>query len=501
MTHHGAKEAKGRGTMARWRGFQAGVLVLSLLALASCNQPPAEKQAARTPSRYDSRQTFAPLTLPTPVNVYRAGDGTPGPDYWQNRADYKIAADLDPKTATLTGDETITYTNNSPTTLKALWLQLDENSYRKNARSRFATGGTRRFVPQATDGFVLDTVETETGGFAQKADYIVSDTRMQIRLAQPLKSKGGQIRIHIRYHYTVPAGSSGRTGHAPTKNGEIFDLAQWYPRMAVYDDLRGWDTLPYLGSEFYLEYGDIDYAVTVPWDMLVAGSGELTNPDEVLTATERARLAEARKSDKTVMIRTAAEINDPKSRPKQSGTLTWRFHMSDTRDVAFSASRRLHLGRGAHRTCRAARPRWRNRSIRWKGPARKAGAAPPNISSMRWRISRAAGRSIPIRWPPAWAGRSTAWNIPPSPSTATRTRAGVCSGSPRTRSAIPGFRWWWASTSGAINGWMKASTPSSTSMSPRISRNMVPSATANMPRMAAIRWRRSCPCWKTPKRR
>ena len=162
---------------------------------------------------------------------------------------------------------------------------------------------------------------------------------MQVRLPTALKAKGGRIKLHIRYHYTVPAGSAGRTGHAPTKNGEIFDLAQWYPRMAVFDDLRGWDTLPYLSAEFYLEYGDVDYAVTVPWDMLVAGSGELVNPEEVLTATERARLAQARGSDKTVMIRTAPEINDPTSRPRQDGTLTWRFHMSDTRDVAFSASR------------------------------------------------------------------------------------------------------------------------------------------------------------------
>ena len=90
--------------------------------------------------------------------------------------------------------------------------------------------------------------------------------------------------MHIRYHYTVPGGFGGRTGTCATTNGEIYDIAQWYPRMAVYDDLRGWDTLPYLGAEFYLEYGDFDYSVTVPWDMLVAGSGELQNPQEVLTA-------------------------------------------------------------------------------------------------------------------------------------------------------------------------------------------------------------------------
>jgi hypothetical protein len=322
--------------MAVTRGFLIGAAALSVLA--GCDKPDAQKSAAAS-GVYNPRETFAPLTLPTPVNSYRGGDGAPGPDYWQNRADYKIAATLDADAAVLSGDETITYTNNSPTALTALWVQLDENIYRKEARSHYSAGIARRAVAQTTDGFVLDAVEIGEGSQAVKAENVVSDTRMQVRLPSALKAKGGQIKLHIRYHYTVPAGSSGRTGHAPTKNGEIFDLAQWYPRMAVYDDLRGWDTLPYLASEFYLEYGDFDYAVTVPWDMLVAGSGELVNPEEVLTQTERARMAAARASDKTVMIRTAAEIGDPASRPKQSGTLTWRFHMADTRDVAFSASK------------------------------------------------------------------------------------------------------------------------------------------------------------------
>jgi hypothetical protein len=122
------------------------------------------------------------------------------------------------------------------------------------------------------------------------------------------------------------------------EHGEIYDIAQWYPRMCVYDDLRGWDTLPYIGSEFYLEYGHFDYYVTVPWNFLVAGGGELVNLAEVLTAKEIARLDEARHSDKTVYIRAPEETTDPASRPKQSGTLTWHFHMDHTRDVAFSAS-------------------------------------------------------------------------------------------------------------------------------------------------------------------
>ena len=319
--------------MTMTRGFAIGALALAVLA--GCDKPEAPKSAGV----YNPRQTFAPFQMPSPVNSYRGPDGAPGPDYWQNRADYKIAATLDPASAGLSGEETITYTNNSPVALSALWVLLDENIYAKDARAHFAAGNSRRATPQTTDGFVLEAVEIGEGSQAVKADTIVSDTRMQVRLPEAVKAKGGQIKLHIRYHYTVPKGSSGRTGHDATKNGEIFDIAQWYPRMAVFDDLRGWDTLPYLASEFYLEYGDFDYAVTVPWDMLVAGSGELVNPQEVLTEAERQRMTQARQSDKTVMIRAAAEIGDPASRPKQDGTLTWRFHMANTRDVVFSASK------------------------------------------------------------------------------------------------------------------------------------------------------------------
>ncbi|MEO8894802.1 MAG: M1 family peptidase, partial [Rhizomicrobium sp.] len=243
-------------TMAR--GIAVGLLAISALALTGCDRP-AEKQAAQ--GRYDPRRAFAPLALPVAVNSYRAGDGAPGPDYWQNRADYKIAATLDPVKATLTGDEVITYTNNSPTALTALWVQLDENIYKKDARARTAAGASRRAAPQFTDGFVLDAVEVGEGSQAVKAQTVVSDTRMQVRLPEALKAKGGQIKLHIAYHYTVPKGSAGRTGHDTAKDGEIFDLAQWYPRMAVFDDLRGWDTLPYIASEFYLEYGDFDVAM------------------------------------------------------------------------------------------------------------------------------------------------------------------------------------------------------------------------------------------------
>jgi sorbitol-specific phosphotransferase system component IIA len=160
---------------------------------------------------------------------------------------------------------------------------------------------------------------------------------MRVALPTALAPSGGKVEVRVRYHYTVPSDDfGGRTGWLPSPNGEIFSIAQWYPRLQVYDDLRGWDTLPYLANEFYLEYGAFDYAVTVPDDMIVAGSGALTNPSEVLSADQRARLAQAQSSPTTVVIRTPEEVA---AATAPTGEKTWRFHMDHTRDVAFSASR------------------------------------------------------------------------------------------------------------------------------------------------------------------
>jgi hypothetical protein len=312
---------------------------VSSLCASAFGQTPAAAHPV-----YDPRVTFAPLALPYPVNLYRSSNGAPGPDYWQNQADYELHAQLDTVAKALKATKTITYTNNSPDTLPSLWVHLEQNIYKKDSRSKLMGGGRGRrnadpSVPTpSTDGFVFDSVEIEAGARRTKAEYIVSDTRMQIRLAEPLKGRGGKLKIHIGYHYQIPGTWGGRTSWGASKNGEIYDMAQWYPRMAVYDDLRGWDTLPYIGSEFYLEYGTFDYYITAPAAMLIAGSGELVNPQDVLTKVQVDRLAEARNSDKTVFIRTAAEVNDPASRPKQGGTLTWYFHMDHTRDVAWSAS-------------------------------------------------------------------------------------------------------------------------------------------------------------------
>jgi hypothetical protein len=301
-----------------------------------------------TGASFDPQALFAPLSLPDAANAFRDGAGKPGPQFWQNRVDYAIQAEIEPSTHTLRGDETITYTNRSPDALDVLWVQLDQNIYRHDSSAATASP---RLRTEFTDGYQLDAVEID----GKPVHFLVDDTRMRVDLPQTLAGGGKQLKLRIRYHYTVPGTWGGRTAVTPTKNGDIYEIAQWFPRMAVYDDLRGWDTQPYLGQEFYLEYGDIDYAVTVPWNYLVAGSGELTNPGDVLTAAQQKRLAQAAQSDATVMIRSPQEVTDPSSRPQQSGKQTWRFHMEHTRDVAFAASpafvwdaARINLPEGKH---------------------------------------------------------------------------------------------------------------------------------------------------------
>jgi hypothetical protein len=291
------------------------------------------------PSNYNPANLFAPGFYTEKGNQVHSPNGDPGPKYWQNRADYKLKASIDTVSKILTGDANISYTNNSPDALPYLWLQMDQNTYKKDARSNYLRGVAPAAAAHTT-GYEIESVYISQNGKTEKANYIITDSRMQIRLPGALTANGGKINLLIRYHYTIPGAFGSRTDYCDTKNGKIFEIAQWFPRMCVYDDAQGWDTLPFLGSgEFYCEYGDIDYSVTVPWDMIVAGSGELMNPAEVLTAKQLARYNQAHNSDKTIMIRSAEEVTQPSSRPVNKGKLTWRFKMMNTRDVAFGASR------------------------------------------------------------------------------------------------------------------------------------------------------------------
>lgn len=319
--------------------FLAALLALIVISANAQRRRHANNSNDTISSNYQPAELFSPLYYSEKGSPVHAANGEPGPKYWQNRVDYNIDAVLDTTAKTLTATEQVTYTNNSPETLQYLWLQLDQNTYKKTARSNFATG----FAPgpnQHTDGYDIQSITITNGKTSAKADFVVSDTRMQIRLPKALAANGAVINFTIKYKYTIPGNFGNRTDYVQTKNGKIYEIAQWFPRMCVYDDTRGWDTLPFLGSgEFYLEYGNIDYKVTAPADMIVAGSGELLNPSEVLTPLQASRLNAAKASDKTVMIRDVNEVTNPSSRPAGKADLTWHFRMLNTRDVAFGASK------------------------------------------------------------------------------------------------------------------------------------------------------------------
>ncbi len=319
---------------------------IGFLALAACllTQQVTHAQSANpTGSVYDPHEAFAPLFYPAYGDDIRAAAGAPGPKYWQNSADYKIDASLDTTEKSLSGTVVITYKNNSPQDLPFVWLQMDQNIYSLQSRGVAITdlSGGRWGNRDAFDGgYELKSVDVVnlTTGKASAADWLVSDTRMQVKLPFSLKT-GGTLKLRIAYSFKIPQYGTDRMGRLETKNGWIYEIAQWYPRMCVFDNVVGWNTLPYLGQgEFYLEYGNIDYSVNVPGDMIVGGSGELLNAAEVLTPAQLHRYQEAKTSEKTVAIRSESDVADPASRPAK-GRLTWRFKCTNTRDVAWAASR------------------------------------------------------------------------------------------------------------------------------------------------------------------
>ena len=217
-------------------------------------------QTNSSSSVYDSQELFAQNFYTKNGNEFRSANGAPGAAYWQNRADYLLHATIDTVNNILAATETIHYSNNSPDVLSSLWLEIDQNTYREDARSNFYTASSKRHVtaPGAhTEGYYFDSITIQYKGKNIKADYNINDTRLQLRLPDALSAKE-KIDIHIKYHYTIPGTFGGRTDFFQTKNGKIYEIAQWYPRMCVYDDLHGWDALPFLGSgEFYCEYGSV----------------------------------------------------------------------------------------------------------------------------------------------------------------------------------------------------------------------------------------------------
>ena len=281
---------------------------------------------------------FRPLELPGP-NEYRAASGRPGHGYWQQRVDYRIDATLDPMANELRGREVITYHNRSPDALPYLWMHLEQNMCAEGSVTSqldqpplVFLGSTFDFSCQGfAGGFVLDTVLVA----GRPVQPVVYGTTMRLDLPAPLAA-GTSLEIVIRWRFKVPAFGGGRMGH----DGTLYEVAQWYPRLAVYDDLRGWNHDPYIGAgEFYLEYGRFDVALTVPADYIVAATGTLQNAQEVLSGPQRTRLAKAATSTDPVAVITKSEAGtSSRTRPTSTGTVTWRFSADSVRDFAFAAS-------------------------------------------------------------------------------------------------------------------------------------------------------------------
>lgn len=317
-------------------------LLALVLALLVSTPAIAQQDAADAPAHNGA--TFAPLDL-TPPNTYRTGSGEPGPDYWQQRADYHVAATLDPATHRLAGTETITYTNNAPHALDYLWIQLDQNLFATDSRgARLQPDGTRWTGFFDDGGFDLTRVELVRGDERVTASTLIDDTRLRIALDQPLPPGGASINVEIDFAFTVPEYGADRMGRLDVAQGTVYEFAQWYPRLYVYDDVNGWNALPYLGQgEFYLEYGAFDVEITVPHDFVVVASGELQNEDEVWTEKQIQRLGQARRSAETISIIAENEVGKPDTRPAGSEMLTWIFHAENVRDFAWAASQAFIL--------------------------------------------------------------------------------------------------------------------------------------------------------------
>jgi hypothetical protein len=293
--------------------------------------------------KYDHQEVFGPVTWPVTAGDTRSASGKPGQHYWQNRADYLIKTNLNetPQDTTITGDVTISYTNNSPDNLDYLWLQLDQNLFRPDSRGAATVpiGGDRFDVKGfSRGGYHIASVSVTYKNQTYTVTPVITDARMQVRLNTPLGAKGDKIQVKVNYSFSIPFYGADRMGRKKFNDGYVYEIAQWYPRMCVYDDVEGWNTLPYMGlGEFYCEYGDFDYYVTAPANMIVVGSGDLQNGAQVLTTTQQTRLARARTSDKTQMIITPDEVGQAATRPFK-GSLTWHFKMLNTRDVSWAAS-------------------------------------------------------------------------------------------------------------------------------------------------------------------
>lgn len=290
--------------------------------------------------------------LPTP-NVYRTASGAPGHQYWQQRADYVIDVTLDENQRRLTASETITYHNNSPDELAYLWVQLDQNRFAPDAAGhlsgeapgfdKFNFGLLRRLLVRESfqGGYEILSV-TDAGG--SPLATTINQTMLRIDLPEPLAA-GGQLSFSIAWTNLIPESkvvrARGGYEHFEQDGNDLYGLAQWFPRMAVYSDATGWQNKQFLGSgEFALEFGDYEVSITAPEDHIVCATGQLENPEQVLSEEQRARLERARSSDAPLFIVTPEEALDNQAE-RDTGTKTWRFNAKNVRDFAWASSRKF----------------------------------------------------------------------------------------------------------------------------------------------------------------
>jgi hypothetical protein len=293
--------------------------------------------------------------LPTP-NTYRTASGAPGESYWQQRADYDIKVEVDDNKQRLIGKETITYTNNSPHVLTYVWVQLDQNvvdpesdTYKTKTNTmseRTSLMQLNAMIDNSFDGgFKLEYVRDILG---KDLKYTVNKTMMRVDLPTPLAAKGGKVVLNISWAYNIndrqnpalSADSRGGYEFFPEDGNYLYTLAQWYPRMAVYDDYNGWQHKQFLGQgEFTLPFGNFTVAITVPADHIVASTGVLQNGKEVLSAEQLKRFEMSKTSDKPMVIVTQAEATE-KEKTKATTKKTWIYKAENVRDFAFGTSRK-----------------------------------------------------------------------------------------------------------------------------------------------------------------
>jgi hypothetical protein len=330
--------------MIHWPRTLLGVLLISTSPLLAQRGTPVPATApASTTIQYDrtgvgDTSMFAPINIRA-ANEFRAASGAPGPKYWQNRADYDIKATLDTTAKMLHGSLRLRYTNNSPDTLRFIWMQTEQNAFKAKSLNSFIFPQDSRFGARGFEGGdVIERFDQILGGANGRRVAVKrrpNETTMKIDLAEPL-APGRVATFDVAWNFLIPEHGADRMG----REGSLYELAQWYPRVNVYDDVRGWNTEPYLGQgEFYLEYGDYTIDITVPSGYIVASTGTLVNPTAVLTPTQISRLAQALKSPTPVNIVTLDEIKSGAARPHTSSpTLTWKFTAKNVRDVAFATS-------------------------------------------------------------------------------------------------------------------------------------------------------------------